>query len=203
MAEQPKLVAEWRIQVWECLSPHYLNLLRCHPAGAPGGLCGYLHPPEDNVEMLHNYRRALESGHVKYDCNPFLFALAVHHLSSYIFSPVTEAEGPEGEASVREAGRQMLRALILAATPVVYLDVCAYVAPAHRPGAQGQIQQDLIKMMQGQKRVEVQVPFADKARWVTLVSLCAHDDTIFAKVRKDGGVLGEEAFRQMQRERVC
>ena len=44
---------------------------------------------------------------------------------------------------------------------------------------------------------------ARKERWELLVAECARDDEMFVKVRKDGGVLGEEAFLKMQRDRVC
>jgi len=44
---------------------------------------------------------------------------------------------------------------------------------------------------------------ARKERWELLVAECARDDVIFAKVRRDGGVLGVEAFLKMQRDRVC
>jgi hypothetical protein len=44
---------------------------------------------------------------------------------------------------------------------------------------------------------------ARKERWELLVAECARDDVMFAKVRRDGGVLGEEAFLKMQRDRVC
>ena len=44
---------------------------------------------------------------------------------------------------------------------------------------------------------------ARKERWELLVAECARDDVMFAKVRMDGGVLGEEAFLKMQRDRVC
>ena len=44
---------------------------------------------------------------------------------------------------------------------------------------------------------------ARKERWELVVAECARDDVMFAKVRRDGGVLGEAAFLKMQRDRVC
>ena len=185
------------------MSPYYLNLMRCASEGVPGGLSCYLLPPEENLTMLINYRRALESGHITREVNPLLFYLAVHHLSYYIFSlrPADiNRRGGRDEAlqdGIREAGRQMLKALILRANPATYFRVCTYVAPRQMPCAEGSNRwaegelDELVRLVREGGDQEVQVPFAGEGkrgeelqqRWKTLLAICASDEELFAKVK--------------------
>ena len=225
-----RLPAAWRNEVWDTLSPYYLNLVRCVPDGVPGGLSAFLWPPEDNLAMLHNYRIALSSGHISSDSNPFLYHLAVHHLSRYIFMPPpraasttrassTMAARGQGSSSahgaLREGSKHLLRALISESPSSLYLSICSYIAPAD-----GSLQQagaeceKLACLMRGEKKIQFELPFGarmhdgeqsarQRERWDILVAVCAmHQDTL-SKVRLDGGVLAQEAFLFLQRDRVC
>lgn len=113
----------------------------------------------------------------------------------------------------------------------MYLAVCAYFAPSVSRDVGDEWTPalvELVKRMKGELTpAKVCVPFwrgeegavggggggsgsgaasneqARKERWELLVAECARNDEMFVKVRKDGGVLGEEAFLKMQRDRVC
>jgi len=221
----PRLPAHWRTEVWEVVAPYYLNLLRCVPEGLPGGLSSFVWPPEQDLAMLHNYRIALQSGHMTAHDNPFLFHLAVHHLSRYIFnspphcnasksSPSQGASGAHGagKSGLGEGPKQLLRSLIRESTPTLYLSICSYISPPDSSLEQGGADcQQLVSLMRGERTLDVRLPGSKDAqvaedlaaRWDSIVAVCAKDEDTLKKARHDGGVLAQEAFLFLQRDRVC
>ncbi|XP_036874702.2 RNA polymerase II-associated protein 1 isoform X1 [Manis javanica] len=70
----------------------------------PVSLECYTGPPEDNLALLQLYFRALVTGTLRLHWCPVLYAVAVAHVNSFIFS-----QDPKSSDEVKAAGRSMLQ----------------------------------------------------------------------------------------------
>jgi hypothetical protein len=77
--------SKYRIIIWGELA-HMLRTLTKSPLDK---MERYLFPLETNSDMLHKYELALINEHVGPETNVLLFWVAIHHLSTWIFSNTT------------------------------------------------------------------------------------------------------------------
>lgn len=111
--------SDLRAAIWGELAPYLLRLLRPWASGPPGGLAAYLCPPEDDERMLECYTEALIGGALTHV--PFLFWLAVHHVSCHIFG--IDAAGNDRVLPGRSGS---LEEMVRNAPVRVYDAVCTY-----------------------------------------------------------------------------
>ena len=116
---QRHIPSDLRVAIWCELAPYLLRLLRPWTAGPPGGLSAYLFPPEDDEKMLEAYTEALMGGALTHV--PFLFWLAVHHISCHIFGSDASSNG-----RVLPGRSGALEDLVRNAPVRVYEAVCNY-----------------------------------------------------------------------------
>ncbi|XP_078190448.1 RNA polymerase II-associated protein 1 isoform X6 [Callithrix jacchus] len=90
----------------------------------PVSLECYTVPPEDNLALLQLYFRTLVTGALRPHWCPVLYAVAVAHINSFIFS-----QDPQSSDEVKAARRSMLQKTWLLADEVSFLSAGSPAAP--------------------------------------------------------------------------
>lgn len=73
----------------------------------------YMSPPEDNLNLLRQYFRTLVTGVLRHNWCPVLYAVAVAHVNSFIFSQDSTTQVCHGSSRGSATGLRALQSMLL------------------------------------------------------------------------------------------